>query len=107
MDFFIQSALAQSGQAANEPGLASFLPLIILFVVFYFFLIRPQMKKQKEHGKMIKNLAVGDEVVTNGGVLGKITAVDEYFFKVKIAADTEVKIQKIAIAQVMPASTVE
>ena len=53
MDFFIQSALAQSGQAANEPGLASFLPLIILFVVFYFFLIRPQMKKQKEHGKMI------------------------------------------------------
>ena len=73
MDFFIQSALAQSGQAANE----------------------------------VKNLAVGDEVVTNGGVLGKITAVDEYFFKVKIAADTEVKIQKIAIAQVMPSSTVE
>ena len=65
------------------------------------------MKKQKEHGKMIKNLAVGDEVGTNGGLLGKITAVDEYFFKVKIAADTEVKIQKIAIAQVMPTSTVE
>jgi preprotein translocase subunit YajC len=79
MDYLIQSAMAQSGQAAQESGpVATFLPLIILFVVFYFFLIRPQMKKQKEHGKMIKNLAVGDEIVTNGGVLGQITAVDEY-----------------------------
>ena len=107
MDYFIQSALAQSGQAAQEPGLASFLPLIILFVVFYFFLIRPQMKKQKEHGKMVKNLTIGDEIVTNGGILGKITNVDEYFFKVEIAAGTEVKIQKAAVAQVMPAATVD
>ena len=81
--------------------------LIAMFVLMYFLLIRPQQKRAKDHKNLLKELKKGDEVVTNGGVLGKITAVDEYFFKVKIAADTEVKIQKIAIAQVMPTSTVE
>lgn len=84
-----------------------FLPLIILFVVFYLFLIRPQMKRQKEHTKMVQNLAKGDEAVTNGGLLGRITEVGDNFIKLEIAKGTEVKVQKHAIAQIMPKGTVK
>ena len=106
MELFIQNAWAQ-GAAPQEPGLAGFLPLIILFVVFYLFLIRPQMKRQKDHSKMVQALDKGDEAVTNGGLLGRITEVGSNFVKLEIAKDTEVKVQKHAIAQVMPKGTVK
>lgn len=107
MDYLIQSAWAQGAGGPPEQGLASFLPLIILFVVFYLFLIRPQMKRQKEHTKLVQGLAKGDEVVTNGGLLGRVTEVGDNFAKVEIAKDTEVKIQKHAVAQIMPKGTVK
>ena len=106
MDYFIQNAWAQ-GAGAQEPSLVGFLPLIILFVVFYLFLIRPQMKKQKEHSKMVDALAKGDEAVTTGGLLGRITEVGNNFIKLEIAKGTEVKVQRHAVAQVMPKGTVK
>jgi preprotein translocase subunit YajC len=107
MDYLIQNAWAQGAAGAGEPGLAGFLPLIILFVVFYLFLIRPQMKRQKEHTKMVQALAKGDEAVTTGGLLGRVTEVGPNFIKLEVAKDTEVKVQKHAIAQIMPKGTVK
>ncbi|MEM7542128.1 MAG: preprotein translocase subunit YajC [Pseudomonadota bacterium] len=108
MTFFISNALADSHAAApGEPGFTAFLPLIVLFVVFYFFLIRPQMKQQKEHSKMVDALTKGDEAVTNGGLLGRITEVGENFIKMEISKGIEVKVQRRAIAQVMPKGTVK
>jgi len=82
MSFLISDALAQTGGGAAAPGIVQFLPMVALFVIFYFLLIRPQQKRQKEHKNMVAGLAKGDEVVTMGGVLGKITAVDENFLTV-------------------------
>jgi preprotein translocase subunit YajC len=107
MDYLIQNAWAQAAGGPAEPGLAGFLPLIILFVVFYLFLIRPQMKRQKEHSKMVRELAKGDEAVTTGGLLGRITEVGNNFVKLEVANDIEVKVQKHAIAQVMPKGTMK
>jgi preprotein translocase subunit YajC len=107
MDYLIQNAWAQGAAGAGDAGLASFLPLIILFVVFYLFLIRPQMKRQKEHTKMVEALAKGDEAVTNGGLLGRVTEVGDNFVKFEVAKGTEVKVQKHAIAQVMPKGTIK
>lgn len=106
MSFFISDAYAQAEGAASA-GLGSLLPLIIMVVLFYLLLIRPQMKRQKEHKQMVEALGKGDEVVTNGGVLGKITEVGDNFVVVEIADKVEVKIQKQAIAQVMPKGTIK
>ncbi|HKJ18288.1 MAG TPA: preprotein translocase subunit YajC [Xanthomonadales bacterium] len=106
MDFLIASAYAQDA-APQGGGLMSFLPLIIIFVIFYFLLIRPQMKRAKEHRALVAGLDKGDEVVTNGGLLGKITDVGDTFVKVKIAENVEVKLQKHAVASVMPKGTVK
>ena len=106
LDFFIASAHAQD--AATQPGgLMSFLPLIIIFVIFYFLLIRPQMKRAKEHRKLVAELATGDEVVTNGGLLGKITKVGESFVTVELTDGVSVKIQRHAVASVMPKGTIK
>jgi preprotein translocase subunit YajC len=105
VNYFVQDAFAQSAPASQDPSLASFLLLIILFVVFYFFLIRPQMKKTKEHAKMVNSLAIGDEMVSVGGLFGKITALGDNFVQVEVATGVSVKIQKTAVAQVMPAGT--
>ncbi len=105
MDYFIQSAWAQGAAGSQQPGIGEFLPLVILFVVFYLFLIRPQMKRQKEHTKLVQGLAKGDEAVTNGGILGRITEVGDNFVSLEIAKDTEVKVQRGAIAQIMPKGT--
>jgi len=105
MDFFIASAYAQD--AAPQGGLLSFLPLIVIFVVFYFLLIRPQMKRAKEHKALVSNLANGDEVVTNGGLLGRITHVGDSFVTVELADNVSVKLQKHAVANVMPKGTVK
>lgn len=105
MDFFIASAYAQD--ASPQGGLLSFLPLIVIFVVFYFLLIRPQMKRAKEHKALVSQLSSGDEVVTNGGLLGKVTNVGESFVTVELADNVKVKLQKHAVASVMPKGTIK
>jgi len=105
MDFFIASAYAQD--AAAQGGLLSFLPLIVIFVVFYFLLIRPQMKRAKEHKALITALANGDEVVTNGGLLGRVTNVGDSFITLELADNVKIKLQKHAVASVMPKGTIK
>lgn len=103
MSFFISDALAQDAGAPS--AMASFIPLILIFVIFYFLLIRPQMKRAKEHKQLVAGLERGDEVVTNGGVLGRISDVDESFVTLEIAPNTEIRVQKHAVAAVMPKGT--
>lgn len=109
MDFLISNAYAQAaapGAAAPNP-LMSFLPLLILFGVFYFLLIRPQMKRAKEQRAMISALAKGDEVLTNGGLLGRIEEIAEQFVVVEIAPGVSVKMQKQAVSAVLPKGTLK
>ena len=105
MDWFIQDAWAQA-EAAPDP-LISFLPLILIFVVFYFLLIRPQNKRQKEHRELVSNLAVDDEVVTAGGVLGKVTEVSEQFLRIEVADGVQLRVQRHTIGAVMPKGTIK
>ncbi|UCC14131.1 MAG: preprotein translocase subunit YajC [Gammaproteobacteria bacterium] len=105
MDFFISSAWAQAAPAQQPDALTSFIPLIIIFVVFYFLLIRPQTKRAKEHRKMVSELKVGDEVVTSGGVLGKISEAGDQFLEVEIATGVTVKVQRSTVSMVMPKGT--
>jgi preprotein translocase subunit YajC len=86
---------------------ASLLPLVFIFVVFYFLLIRPQSKKAKEHKQMVGALAKGDEIVTNGGLLGKLSKVGDNFVEVELAEGVTVKLQRNAIANVMPKGTIK
>lgn len=103
MDFFIQSAHAQGAQQGDPFGFL--LPMIVIFAAFYFLLIRPQQKKQKAHTALVAALKTGDEVLTAGGILGKITGVSEHYVVVKIAENTEIKMQKASISQVVPKDT--
>ena len=105
LDFFISNAWA--ALESQSGGLISFLPLIILFAVFYFMLIRPQLKQAKQHKQLVADLAKGDEIVSNGGLLGKIKEVGDNFIVVEIAKETEVKIQKQSVAAVMPKGTMK
>lgn len=106
MDFFINSAWAQEG--ADPTSLFGTLPfLIILFVVFYFLLIRPQTKRQKEHRKMVEALSAGDEVITGGGVLGKIINIGEQFVTVEIADGVVIKVQKHTVGALLPKGTIK
>lgn len=106
MDFLIASAYAQDA-APPGGGLMSFLPLIIIFVIFYFLLIRPQMKRAKEHRELVGNLSKGDEVVTNGGLLGKITDVGDTFITLELAENVVIRVQRHAVSSVMPKGTVK
>jgi len=83
------------------------LPLVLMFVVLYFVMIRPQMKRQKEHRSMIEALAKGDEVATVGGVLGKVTKLGDVYVSVEIANGVEIQVQRSAVVQVLPKGTVE
>ena len=103
MDFFIQNAYAQGAQQADPFGFL--LPMIIIFVAFYFLLIRPQQKKQKQHTELVAALQVGDEVLTAGGILGKVTGVSEHYAVVKVNDNTEIKIQKASVSAVVPKGT--
>ena len=106
MDFLISSAYAQDA-AAQPGGLMQFLPLILIFAVFYFLLIRPQMKRAKEHRNLVSALSKGDEVVSNGGLLGKITDLDDSFVTLELAKGVEVRLQRHAVASVMPKGTIK
>jgi preprotein translocase subunit YajC len=102
---FISNAYAASGSPTSD--LMSFLPLVVIFVLFFFMIIRPQMKQAKEQRAMIAALQKGDEVVTSGGVVGKVTKVSESFVTVEIAANTEVIVQKQAIQTALPKGTIK
>lgn len=110
---FISSAFAQTGPAAAtasggmESSLMSMLPLVLMFVVLYFVMIRPQMKKQKEHRAMIDALAKGDEVATAGGLIGKVAKLGESYVGLELAQGVEVQLQRSAIVQVLPKGTVK
>ena len=109
MNFLINSAYAQaSGAAPGSPSLISTLALpALLLVVFYFLLIRPQSKRAKEQREMLSKVAVGDEIATTGGILGKVTEVGEQFLTLEIASGVNVKLQKFQVAQVLPKGTVK
>jgi preprotein translocase subunit YajC len=107
MDFLVQAAQAQAGGGGGQgasPMMTLLFPILIL-VVFYFLFIRPQQKRVKEHRQMVSELKKGDEVVTNGGIAGHITEVDESFVKVAIADGVEVQVQKQAVASLLPKGT--
>lgn len=101
----IPPAYAQSGGGGDM--LTGLLPIALIFVVFYFLLIRPQQKKAKEHRAMVGALAKGDEVVTNGGLLGRITAVGDAFVTVEVAEGMEVRVQRSAVSNLMPKGTIK
>ena len=105
---WISNAFAQAPAAgADSGGLMSFLPLVLMFAVLYFIMIRPQMKRQKETKAMLEALSVGDEVVTVGGIMGKVTAQKDAVVTVEISAGTEVQMQKAAITTVLPKGTLK
>jgi preprotein translocase subunit YajC len=105
----ISIAHAQTASAAADPtgGLMQMLPLILMFVVLWFLMIRPQMKKAKEHKALLAALAKGDEVVTQGGLVGRITKVGDNYVSVEVAEGTEVVVQKPAIGLVLPKGTLK
>ncbi len=106
MDFLIPNAWA-AGAPAQGNALAEMLPLLILFVVFYLFLIRPQMKKAKEQRQMVDALQKGDEVVTSGGLLGRITQIGDNFLVLEVSKGIELKVQRQAVSQVLPKGTLK
>ncbi len=109
---FISNAFAQTAPAAAAGGdisssIMSMLPLVLMFAVLYFIMIRPQMRKQKEHRAMIDALAKGDEVVTSGGLLGRVTSLGDGQLGLQIAPGVEVQVQRGAVAQVLPKGTMK
>jgi len=112
LSVFISSAIAQTAPAAASGGdmqssLMSMLPLLLMFVVLYFVMIRPQMKKQKEHRAMLDALAKGDEIVTAGGLVGRVSAMGDSYLSVELAEGTVVQLQRQAVTQVLPKGTLK
>ncbi len=105
MDFFISPAWAQAAGAPSGSPLMTVLPLLLIFVVFYFLLIRPQSKRAKEHREMVAKLAAGDEVVTNGGLLGRISEAGEHFVTLQVSSNVAVQVQRFQVAQLVPKGT--
>ncbi len=108
IDLVIAPAYAQSAPASPFGGdLMAFLPMIAIFVVFYFLLIRPQQKKAKEAKAMLEALQKGDEVVTAGGMLGRISKLADQYATIEIAANTEITVQRGAVSQLLPKGTIK
>ncbi len=112
MDFLINAAWAAGGGVGDSGAhhgnpILQFLPLIVLVVLFYFLLIRPQMKRSKQQRQMISNLSKGDEVVTSGGVAGRIEEVGDNFLEVEIAQGTKIKVQRQSVSSVLPKGTLK
>ncbi len=107
MNMLISDAWAQAGAEGAGSGLLSLLPLVVIFVLFWFLLIRPQQKRAKQHKEMVSGLKKGDEVVTNGGTLGKILDVGDNFINLEVAEGVQIKVQRQAVAQMMPKGTVK
>lgn len=106
MDFFISNAMA-AGEAPQGGGLQLVFMVALFFGIMYFMIIRPQSKKAKEHASLLDALTKGDEVVTNGGILGKIVKLGDNFIELKVSDSSNIKIQRHAIASVMPKGTMK
>lgn len=105
---FISSAYAQAAAGGDtQSTIMGLLPLVLMFVVLYFVMIRPQMKRQKEHKAMVAALAKGDEVVTAGGLLGKVSKIGEMYVGVELADGVEVQMQRSAVVQVLPKGSIK
>ncbi len=104
----ISNAYAQTAAAAGPmDSVMQFLPIILMFAVLYFLMVRPQMKKAKEHKALLESLAKGDEVVTQGGLAGRITKVGDDFVSIAIADNVDIQMQKAAISLVLPKGTLK
>jgi len=110
MSFFISSAYAQAADGAAAPApnpLINFVFLGGFIVIFYFLIWRPQSKRAKEHKALVESLGKGDEVMTNSGIIGKVTKIDDLYVAVQVADNVELKMQKSAIAAVLPKGTIK
>ena len=107
MNALIPVAWAQGAAPSAGSQFAPLLMMVVFIVIFYFLLIRPQQRKAKEHQAMISKLAVGDEIVTSGGILGKITEVGDTFVTIEIADGVRIKVQKFQVASLMPKGTLK
>lgn len=107
MNLFISEAWAQGGQGAPGGGLSLIIMMVLFFGIMYFMLIRPQQKRTKDHREMISKLAKGDEVVTSGGTLGRVTHVGEQFLTLEVADGVSIKVQKHMVAAAMPKGTIK
>jgi len=105
MDFLNSPAWAQATSGSTASTLGTILPLVLIFVVFYFLLIRPQTKRAKEHREMVAKLSAGDEVVTNGGILGRIREIDDSFVTLEVAPNVTIRVQRFQVSQLMPKGT--
>ena len=103
----ISPAFAQVPGVGGDAGLMSFLPIVLMFVLLYFLMIRPQMKRAKEHKTMIEALQKGDEVVAAGGVLGRISKINENYITLQIASNVEVQVQRPAVQVLLPKGTIK
>ncbi|RLA19096.1 MAG: preprotein translocase subunit YajC [Gammaproteobacteria bacterium] len=106
MSFFISDAYA-AGESAVQPGIEGLIFPVVLIAIFYFMLIRPQQKRAKEQKKLVEELNKGDELITSGGLLGKIVAIDENFIQLEIAKEMVVSVQRNSVATVMPKGTIK
>ncbi len=102
----ISPAFAQAS-GGGEGGLITLLPIVLMFVLLYFIMIRPQIKRQKEHRTMVEGLQKGDEVVTAGGVVGKISEIGDAYVSLEIAANTEISVQRTAVQTLLPKGTIK
>jgi preprotein translocase subunit YajC len=102
----ISNAYAQAA-GGGDPGFMSFLPIVLMFVLLYFLMIRPQMKRAKEHKQMVEALQKGDEVITAGGVVGRISKMGEAYVALEIAPDTEISVQRTAVQTLLPKGTMK
>lgn len=108
LNFLISDAFAEGAPAAaQDPGLTGLILPFGLIIILYFLMIRPQMKRQKEHQKLVEGLQKGDEVQTESGIMGRITDLGDNFAKVEIAEGVEVKIRRSAVGMVMPKGTLK
>ncbi len=107
LDFFISTAAAQSAAAPAGGGFGPLIMIAVMFVVMWFLMIRPQMKRQKEHRELISKLSKGDEIITSGGIAGRVDDLGDNFITVEIADNTKIKLQRNAITAVLPKGTLK
>jgi len=107
LSFFISDAMAEGAAPPAGGDALGFIPLIIIFIIFYFLIIRPQVKRAKEHKKLTESIAKGDEVITGGGLLGKVLDVNDNFVSLEVAEGTVVKIQRQSVSSLVPKGTVK
>jgi preprotein translocase subunit YajC len=105
MDFFISDALAQAAPTPQDPGMAGLIMPLAILLIFFFLFVLPQQRRTKEHKKMVQSLSKGSEVVTNGGLLGRVVELDDNFVQLEIAENIHVHVQRHAISSMMPKGT--